>query len=232
MHFCGYAHVQRAVLELLPGHRDERRQHRRPHSVEQQTTPGKPRHRELAHLLVDRIREQIADQVAGPNLCHVGPVDVVAVEFDGLRAERDAAEVVEQPNDTAHRLRRADRICDDVADAQRPTFLCGAGFRSQPVQQRTRAEITIHADIAIGSSSASSTSMGEQPPSTFTVANSSPRVRPRLMIAIGMPRAAAWRTKRNPENTVNEEPATSSASASSTKAYACATRSFGTLSPK
>ncbi len=41
------------------------------------------------------------------------------------------------------------------------------------------------------SSSASSVSSSEQPPSTLTPASSSPRVGPRLTMATGMPRAAA-----------------------------------------
>src|SRR4029077_13024098 len=83
-----------------------------------------------------------------------------------------------------------------------------------------------------GSSSASSASMGAQPMSIFTAASSSPRVPPRLMIAIGMPSAAAGRTNRYPEYTVSDDPPTSSAPALSTSEYASSTRSFGTLSPK
>jgi cytochrome P450 len=46
------------------------------------------------------------------------------------------------------------------------------------------------------SSSASNVISSEHPPSTLTLANSSPRVGPRLTMATGMPRAAACRTKR------------------------------------
>ena len=51
--------------------------------------------------------------------------------------------------------------------------------------------------------------MGEQPLSIFTVARPSPRVRPRLMIATGIPAALACRTKRYPDQ------------ASMVKAYVC-----------
>ena len=127
----------------------------------------------------------------------VGPIHVVTVELDGLRAERHTTEVVEQRDDRPQRVRRAHHVGDDIADAERPPLLGGAGFRSHAVQQCAWSG-RHHADIATGSSSASSASMGEQPLSIFTVARSSPRVRPRLMIAIGMPSAAAWRTNRNP----------------------------------
>ena len=74
-----------------------------------------------------------------------------------------------------------------------------------------------HAEITGAvSSSDSSASNSEQPPSTLTVARASPRVGPRLMMATGLPAAAACRTNRSPENTVSDEPATSSASAPST----------------
>jgi hypothetical protein len=57
-------------------------------------------------------------------------------------------------------------------------------------------EITNRAAEGFTSSLASSTSSSEQPPSTLTVARSSPRLLPRLMIAIGMRRVAASRTNR------------------------------------
>jgi hypothetical protein len=57
-------------------------------------------------------------------------------------------------------------------------------------------EITNRAAEGFTSSLASSTSSSEQPPSTLTVARSSPRLLPRLMTAIGMRRAAAYRTNR------------------------------------
>jgi membrane AbrB-like protein len=57
-------------------------------------------------------------------------------------------------------------------------------------------EITNPAAEGFTSSLASSTSSSEQPPSTLMVARSSPRLLPRLMIAIGMRRAAAYRTNR------------------------------------
>ena len=96
MHLRGYADVQWALFELFSGHRDKCREHRSPGRVEQQPASGKPRQRELADLLVDRIGEQVADEIAGADVGHVGPVHVVAVELDRLPAERDAAEVVEQ----------------------------------------------------------------------------------------------------------------------------------------
>ena len=50
-----------------------------------------------------------------------------------------------------------------------------------------------------------------QPASIRTSASSSPRVGPRLTITTGMPRLCACRTKRRPDITVRDEPATSSA---------------------
>src|SRR6476469_9577966 len=121
-----------------------------------------------------------------------------------------------------------------MPNAHRPTTGPGWGrlLSSSDCNQLTSSSV-IYAGLAtVGSSSASSASMGEQPLSIFTVARSSPRVRPRLMIAIGMPSAAAWRTNRYPEYTVSDDPATSSASAPSTSEYASSTRAFGTFSPK
>ena len=70
------------------------------------------------------------------------------------------------------------------------------------------------------------------PPSILTVASSSPRVGPRLMITTGRPGLALCRTNRSPDITVSDEPSTTSTSAASTSAYACSTRSRGTDSPK
>ena len=95
VHLRGYPDVQCALFELLSGHRDKCRQHRRPHRIEQQSSAGKPGQRHFADLPVDRIREQVADQIAGADLGDVGPVHVVAVELDGLPAEGDATEVIE-----------------------------------------------------------------------------------------------------------------------------------------
>ena len=105
VHLRGYADVQRALFELFSGHRDKCCQHRGPDGVDQQPASGKPRQRELADLFVDRIGEQVADEIAGADVGDVGPIHVVAVELDGLPAERDAAEVVEQAHGRAHRSR-------------------------------------------------------------------------------------------------------------------------------
>ena len=70
----------------------------------------------------------------------------------------------------------------DIA-AGEPSYVAGNfvhGVRSLPVHLLVRAGIG-------ASSSASRTSSSEQPASSLTVANSSPRVGPRLMIATGMP---------------------------------------------
>src|SRR5690606_3219750 len=64
------------------------------------------------------------------------------------------------------------------------------------------------------------------------VAMASARVRPWLRIAIGRPAAAAMRAKRKPDQTMSEDPATSSASDSCRACCASATRWRGTFSPK
>ena len=72
--------------------------------------------------------------------------------------------------------RRLDRTAGPKASATDHGRSCGAGD-----------EITNPASEGFRSSLASSTSNSEQPPSTLTVASSSPRVRPRLTIATGIP---------------------------------------------
>ena len=52
------------------------------------------------------------------------------------------------------------------------------------------------------------------------------------MITTGCCSRALWRTKRNPDITVSDEPRTTKTSARSTRAYAASTRAFGTDSPK
>src|SRR6185437_7714744 len=52
------------------------------------------------------------------------------------------------------------------------------------------------------------------------------------MITTGCRSRAWWRTKRNPDITVSDEPRTTNTSACSTRAYAASTRAFGTDSPK
>src|SRR5699024_5023887 len=51
-------------------------------------------------------------------------------------------------------------------------------------------------EVTPASSPASTASTGEQPLSILTAACASPRVGPRLTIATGIPRAAAYRTNR------------------------------------
>ena len=60
----------------------------------------------------------VADEIAGADVGHISPVHVVAVELDGVPADRDATEVVQQPHGGAHRSRRVHRVGDQVADAQ------------------------------------------------------------------------------------------------------------------
>ena len=88
------------------------------------------------------------------------------------------------------------------------------------------------ADAALAGGSASRRRVSEQPASILSVARSSPRVGPRLMITTGRPALALCRTKRSPDITVSDEPSTTSTSAASTSAYAWSTRSRGTDSPK
>jgi hypothetical protein len=64
------------------------------------------------------------------------------------------------------------------------------------------------------------------------VASLSPRVMPRFTIAIGLPAWLAWRTKRNPEYTISDDPTTIKAAARATCFVASATRPAGTDSPK
>jgi uncharacterized protein len=76
--------------------------------------------------------------------------------------------------------RRLDRADGPTASPTDHGRSCGAGD-----------EITNPASEGFRSSLASSTSNSEQPPSTLTEASSSPRVRPRLTIATGIPCATA-----------------------------------------
>jgi uncharacterized protein len=76
--------------------------------------------------------------------------------------------------------RRLDRTTGPKASPTDHGRSCGAGD-----------EITNPASEGFRSSLASSTSNSEQPPSTLTVASSSPRVRPRLTIATGISRVTA-----------------------------------------
>lgn len=78
---------------------------------------------------------------------------------------------------------RYDRPAGPAAPAK------GSGRRNS--DQAPGDEIANPASEGFTSSLASSTNSSEQPPSTFTVASSSPRLLPRLMIAIGMRRAQA-----------------------------------------
>src|ERR1051326_723535 len=87
-------------------------------------------------------------------------------------------------------------------------------------------------DRADRTASSAALSVAPHAASIFIDARASPRVGPTLTMAMGMPRSAARLTKRKPDQTASDEPATSSASASSTCSIATATLRGGTASPK
>ena len=126
----------------------------RPRGIEEQPASGKPRHRQLADLFVDGIREQIADELR-VRMSVTSDQSTSSPSNSTDCAQRDAAEVVEQPNNTTHRFRRADHIATTSPmlndhrssagqDFGRTLFrrVCGVGVfmpTSQPVARRRAA---------------------------------------------------------------------------------------------
>ena len=105
---------------------------------------GKPRQRQLVDLPVDAAGEQILDQAAGADSSMSGPLDVVAVEFDRLLADRHTAEVVQFAGQPAQLAWRQRVIGDHVADAKGPAADDGSGsgrrLSSSDCSQETSSE--------------------------------------------------------------------------------------------
>ena len=141
-----------------------------------------------------------------PRTAVPGPQPVLPAEPEPLLPARrgpaeDVAAVGAEP-DRAPRRPRRPRPSRHGSSATSPPA-------SSPLMRRTRSGREAQPD-----------STGEQPASRWTVARSAARVGPRLTTTTGMPSRAARATKRRPENTVHEVPATSSTRAASTRRVA------------
>ena len=195
----------RVLLDLLLGGGHQQGQHCRRGQPEQFGAPGEPWHRK-AGPPASRPPDQVFDRVTGIDLGDLGPRDVVTVELQRLRADRQTTEPVENP--TAPRSRRVAGPCRRrcrrcpapiVRSAGRPVDASFNSAATRPASSSTSCSVWVSTGAAPNqlAETADPTTRRRAAPAvpnsrhcTFTVARSSPRVGPRLMIAIGISRAA------------------------------------------
>jgi hypothetical protein len=132
----GNPDFERPALELLLGGGEQQRQRRQRYRIDQRAAAGKPGQRQPVRLFVDSAGEQILDEAAGADFGYIRPLDIVAIEFHGLLADRHTAEVVQLAGQPAPLFGVSEwsATMSPMPTARRPTIGPGSGRPSSRVR--------------------------------------------------------------------------------------------------